>query len=296
MKTLSQKSAGVLLGLLAFSVLAFGDVTIKSVTQYMDVLTTGLYMNLFTILFLLPLIFFFGFKRAFGSSTLKFHVLRSFFMLGTYLCMIFTFTHLPLATSYTIGFLMPFVLNILAFFVVKEKISLHRWVAILIAFSAILIAIRPGVEPFNIGYISSFCTIFFVACGTITVKFINKDDHWLPFITYPITIQTVIIVIIMLVLDKPLLPNTLTFDPTMWLLIGGVTFTIGLSLLPQGIKRLDASLFGSLFYIVFPWGVFYGYIFFGDVIDVWTILSAAIIVASGFYLFYREKREGSKLI
>ncbi|MEM7618794.1 MAG: DMT family transporter, partial [Pseudomonadota bacterium] len=284
------------LGLVAFSVLSLGDVAIKSVTQYMDTLTTGLYMNLFTIAFLLPVIFFFGLKKTFGSKTPKFHILRSLFMLGTYLSIIFTFNHLPLATSYTIGFLMPFILNILAFLLIKEKISIHRWITIIIAFSAVLIAMRPGIEPFNIGYVSCLFGVFCLACGSMSVKYISKDDHWLPFITYPMVIQTTIIIIIMIALGKPLLPNTLTIAPTIWLILGGFTFTIGLSLLPQGIKRIDASLFGSLFYIVFPWGVIYGYIFFGDVIDGWTILSAAIIVASGFYLFYREKREGSKLI
>ena len=125
MKNLSTKAIGVIVGLSAFSILSFGDVAIKSVTHYMDTLTTGLYMNLFTILFLLPLVFFYGFRKAFFSKTMKFHIIRSLFMLGTYLGMIFTFNLLPLATSYTIGFLMPFILNILAFFVMKEKISIY---------------------------------------------------------------------------------------------------------------------------------------------------------------------------
>ena len=99
----------------------------------------------------------------------------------------------------------------------------------------------------------------------------------------------------MVILDKPLLPHTMTIEPTIWMILGGVSFAAGLALLPQGMKLLDASLFGSLFYVIFPWGVIFGYIFFNDIIDVWTILSAVIIVSSGFYLLYRERREGSKL-
>ena len=296
MKNLSKKTLGIFIGLSAFSILSFGDVAIKSVTSQMDTLATGLYMNLFTIAFLIPLILFLGIKKAFFSETVKFQILRSIFMLGTYLGMIITFNHLPLATSYTIGFLMPFILNILAFFLIKEKISIHRWGAILVGFLAILIAMRPGIEPFNIGYITCFGAVVCLACGSITVKYISPKDHWLTYISYPMVIQTTIIAIIMLFSNTSFALPEMESSLIIWLILGGLSFSIGLSLLPQGMKLLDASLFGNLFYVIFPWGILFGYIFFNDVIDVWTLLSAVIIVLSGFYLFYREKREGSKLI
>ncbi|MEM6812316.1 MAG: DMT family transporter [Pseudomonadota bacterium] len=292
---MSKTITGILIGLSAFSILAFGDVAIKAMTSYMDTLSVGLYMNLFTILFLIPLILFYGPRKAFHSQTLKLHIFRSSLMLGVYLCVIFTLENLSLASSYTIGFLMPFVLNIIAFFLLKEKISIHRWGAIFVAFIAVLIAMRPGIEPFNIGYLSAIGIVLLVSCAFMTVKYISKDDHWLTFIVYPMTIQTSIIAIIMMFQDIPLI-QPIEDSALIWLILGGLAFTSGLSLMPQAIKRLDASLFGPLFYIALPWGIFWGYIIFNDHIDLWTLTGAVIIILSGFYLIHREKHENSQLL
>lgn len=296
MKNLSTKSLGILLGLTAFSILAFGDVTIKATTAYYDTFATGLYLNLFTIAFLIPVIIYKGgIKKAFQSSTPKLHILRSCFMLGVFTCIIFTFSHLPLANSYTMGFLMPFVLNILAIFVLKEKISFLRWGTIILAFIGVVIAMRPGIEPFNIGYISMALVVLFLACAVLTIKFIDHTDDWLPYICYPMAIQTPVLALLVFLQGQPLFPP-FEPEPYFWMIIGGFAFSIGLSLLPQGIKRVDASIAGSLLYVTFPWGVLYGYFIFGDTVDLWTLLGAVIIIASGIFLIYREKVEDSKLL
>ena len=47
----------------------------------------------------------------------------------------------------------------------------------------------------------------------------------------------------------------------------------------------------SLFnYTTLLWAVFYGFLLFGDLPDGWTILGAAVIAASGLYIFSRERR------
>ena len=190
---------------------------------------------------------------------------------------------------------MPFLLNILAIFILKEKISFYRWLAIVIAFIGILIALRPGIVPLNSGAIAALGVAFFLACATITVKFISPNDKWLSFICYPMLIQTPPLGLLTYVQGDPLLPawSLITWG---WLITGGLAFAIGLSLLPQAIKRIDASIFGSLLYISFIWGTLYGYFIFNDVPDLWTLLGAVIIIASGLYLIYREKVEDSKLL
>ena len=65
--------------------------------------------------------------------------------------------------------------------------------------------------------------------------------------------------------------------------------------LPQAYQKIEASIVGALVYLVFPWGLLYGYFIFGDVADRWTLTGAAIIIAGGLYLIYREKLEDSKL-
>ena len=85
-------------------------------------------------------------------------------MLINFLCIIYAFSQLPLATAYVIIFTMPFMLNILAMFFFKEHISGYRWLAITIGFVGVLLAMRPGIEPISLAMIAAI-SIGLMACG-----------------------------------------------------------------------------------------------------------------------------------
>lgn len=296
MDKLSPKLQGALLGLTAFSFLSFGDTTIKTLTAYYDIFAVGLYTNIFTIAFLLPILFYKdGWKKAFTTHSFPLHVLRSIFMLCIFLSIIYALKVLPIANTYTITYSMPFILNILALLILKEKISSYRWFAIFTAFIGIVIALRPDTMVFNLGTLAAMVVALFLAANTITVKFIDPRDHWMTFIAYPMAIQTPVIALIVSLRDQPLLPEW-SVIPSLWMIAGGFFYAVGLILLPQAIKRTETSIFGYTQYITFLWAVILGYFIFSDMLDVWTATGAMIIVASGIFLIYREKVENSKIL
>lgn len=257
-------------------------------------LTVALYMNIFTSLFLFPIAMKTGgIRKALKTPTLKNHFIRSMFMLGNFLCVIYALGSLPIASFYVIIFLYPFVLNILSTIILKESISFFRWIAIAIALLGIIIAFRPESIPLTLPAIIALISCFFNASSTIFVKFINKADHWLSYPLYLMIFQTPIILALILWNDIPLIPN---FDSNLilWFLLGGMAYTVGLTIMPQALQRIDASLVGAMFFIIFPWGVFYGYFIFGDIPDSWTLLGAVIIITSGLFLFYRRHIEQQK--
>ena len=291
MKNLPTKTIGILLALTGFSIFAVSDISVKSTSMELHPLTVALYMNIFTTLFLLPMVFKAGgLRNSLRTPTLKNHFIRSMFMLSNFLCVIYALGNLPVASFYVIIFLYPFVLNILSMIVLKERVSSQRWIAIATALLGIIVAFRPDSIPFTLPAMVALLSCFCNASATISVKFINKTDHWLTYTMYLMIFQTPIIIGLMLWNGLSLLPH---FDMHMifWFALGGLAYAAGLSIMPQAIQRIDASLVGALIYIVFPWGVFYGYFIFGDVPDHWTLLGAAIIIASGLFLLYRRNIE-----
>lgn len=296
MKNLSTKTIGILLVLSSFSIFAIADVTVKSTSMQMNALTVAFYMNIFTTLFLLPVVFLKGgFRKVLKTNSLKIHFLRAMFMLCNFLCFIYALGKMPIATFYVIIFMMPFVINILAWLILKEHISLYRWLAIFVAIIGVIIALRPDTIPLTIPVLVAFSSCFFNGSATISVKFIDKKDHWLSYTLYLMLFQTPIIMALMLVKGLPLMPE-MSHSLLLWFIGGGLAYAIALTLLPQAIQRVDASLVGALIYTVFPWGVFYGFFIFGDAPDHWTLLGAVIIIASGLFLIYREQKENSKLM
>lgn len=294
LKNLSNKTLGILITVTAFSIFAFTDVAVKVTSEKYDTFAIALYMNIFTSLFLLPMIFHAGgVKTALKTQNLKLHTLRSYFMLTNFLCMIYAFSQVPITTAYTIVFCMPFIMSFLAMLLLKEKVSSHHWIAIALGTIGILIALRPGLEPISLGIILAFCGTMCNASGAITVKFISKKDHWLSYVCYMMIFQTPILMAINVYRGNSMLPDFTDWSMMPWFLAGGLGYAVALSLIPQALQRINASLVGALLYSVFIWGIIYGYFIFGDTLDLWTSIGAIIIILSGIYLIYREKKESA---
>lgn len=65
-----------------------------------------------------------------------------------------TIKRIPLTTGLTLWFIEPFVLTVMCWIILKEKIHKVQWAAILLGFIGMVIAIKPTVAPFDIAYIT----------------------------------------------------------------------------------------------------------------------------------------------
>jgi drug/metabolite transporter (DMT)-like permease len=56
------------------------------------------------------------------------------------------------------------------------------------------------------------------------------------------------------------------------------------------LQLAPASLLQPFAYTVLVWATLVGFAVFGNLPDLWTVLGALVIVASGLYTFARERR------
>ena len=130
---------------------------------------------------------------------------------------------------------------------------------------------------------------FYKISGNILVKFMDSRDSWMSYVFYVIMIQTPILGAYLL-LNGELTPSIPSTDSLPWIIGAGFFYTIALGLFPMAMQRIDAAVFGALEYTVLFWGTLFGFLLFSEVPDIWTIAGASIIVASGLFLVYRERR------
>ncbi len=57
----------------------------------------------------------------------------------------------------------------------------------------------------------------------------------------------------------------------------------------RSLKLAPASVVVPYQYTMIVWAVVLGYVVFGDVPDLFTLAGAAIIIAAGLYIFWREQ-------
>src|SRR5690606_29043989 len=73
-------------------------------------------------------------------------ILRSGFLLGSTFFFFLAVKYIPLATATAIGFVGPLLVTALSVPLLKEKVGLRRWAAVIVGLAAVLIIIRPGAE------------------------------------------------------------------------------------------------------------------------------------------------------
>ncbi|MGD9281776.1 MAG: DMT family transporter, partial [Desulfobacterales bacterium] len=65
---------------------------------------------------------------------------------------------------------------------------------------------------------------------------------------------------------------------------------LGHYLMIKAYKIAPASLLAPFDYTTLIWATILGFVVFGDLPDIWTVLGAIIIMSSGLYLIRRESR------
>jgi drug/metabolite transporter (DMT)-like permease len=127
---------------------------------------------------------------------------------------------------------------------------------------------------------------FAYAAGNIMARILVRDDPTAITLFYVGAVGTVVM--------APVVP----FDwvwPSSALSLGlmllmGAAGAIGHACLILAHKYAPASIIAPFIYTQLIWMVLSGWLFFGDVPDHATLAGAAIVIASGIYLLWRERK------
>ena len=74
----------------------------------------------------------------------------------------------------------------------------------------------------------------------------------------------------------------------------GILGAISQALLIHAFSLAEAGAIAPFGYTGLVWAALWGWLFWGVLPDRWTVLGAAIIVAAGMYIWYRETRAARK--
>jgi drug/metabolite transporter (DMT)-like permease len=84
--------------------------------------------------------------------------------------------------------------------------------------------------------------------------------------------------------------------PLHWFLFAflGLAGSVGHLCFIRAFSLAPASIVAPLSYTTLIWATASGYVIFGDLPDRWVIFGGLLIISSGLYIFYREKRKVKK--
>jgi drug/metabolite transporter (DMT)-like permease len=193
--------------------------------------------------------------------------------------------YLQLAQTAAIFFTIPLWVCALSMPLLGEPVGLRRWIAVALGFMGVLVIMRPGTDSFHWAMLLSIGSSFCGAIYNIVTRKVGGRDRAETSLFYVGLIGA-------LAAAVPLPFVWKTPEGLQWLLVGflGLAGTAGHFMLIQAHRLAPASVLAPFMYSQIVWMILVGYLFFGDVPDFWTIMGAAIVVASGLFVFAGEAR------
>lgn len=194
--------------------------------------------------------------------------------------------YLPLADVITFYLAAPIFVTALSALVLREQVGWRRWCAVGVGFCGVLIAMQPSAQtitwPALIALGGSTC---FAILMLITRSLRGASDAVLASSQF---IGTFTFGALLLPFGwvTPSLPGFGLFA------LAGAISVGALLCVNRSLKLAPASVVVPYQYSMIVWAVLFGYLVFGDVPTMATLIGAAIIIGAGFYIFLREQALG----
>jgi len=218
------------------------------------------------------------------SQSFTHQSLRSLFMFTTTVLFFIGISFLPLATAATIMFMSPVILTILSIPLLGEKVGPRRWVGIAIGFAGAVVIMRPGSESFQLSILIVLAAAFTHAIYQIFTRKLGTRDRPITSLFY-----TGITGALAMTVVAPFYWQPVAVSDWPLFVFAGIAGGIGHLCLIRAFRQAPASVVAPFSYSSLLWATAFGYLLFGDLPDAWTLSGAAMIIASGLYIFHREQ-------
>nr|WP_284144921.1 DMT family transporter [Tianweitania aestuarii] len=197
--------------------------------------------------------------------------------------------HMHLANATAIMQALPLAITMAAALFLQEPVGWRRWSAVTVGFLGVLIIVRPGLEGFNV-----FALLALMAVAACTVRDLATSR-------VPRSIPTLYIALISSVAVtlsgavalvpfggwQPMQPSIIGI-----LVLSSGAVVIGYQFVSMAVRTGEMSSVAPFRYTALLWSILLTILVFNDYPDVPMMVGGAIIIASGSYAFWRERKVG----
>jgi len=210
-------------------------------------------------------------------------------IIGTYL-VLYALLIGELNQVVAISFSVVFFVCILSYFMLKEKIDSHRWIATAVGFIGVIVILNPNASIFNPASLVTLIYCPFDAYGMIRGKQLSERYSTIEILFLNLLFGTFLSGMGMCTSEwVPPSPK----DFMLFTMIGiGSIMAYGLVI--KAYSHACASIIGPMIYSSMIWSLIFAYLAWGEVPSAQLLSGALIIILSGVYII--RKRFTSNLI
>ena len=209
--------------------------------------------------------------------------------LGATFLFLFALANMPFSNVSAILQSLPLAVTMGAALFFREPVRWRRWAAIAVGFTGVMVIVRPGVEGFNTFSIAVLVSVCFAAARDLITRGIPEEIPSLMISTTTalgVTIAGGIMVV----------PRggwaTVTASDIGLLAAAAVLLLVGYQFIILAMRTGEIAFVAPFRYTALLWAVLFGVFLFNENLDTPMIVGSALIIGSGLYSLYRERKVG----
>ena len=281
---MNKNLLGILLMTLGIFSLSVNDMTYKSLTINFPVWEAIFFRAISGSIISLFLVYRSGVASIKTIKPIR-HFVRAFSAVGCVVLYVFGIKYLLLSENIAIAHSAPIIAALLAVPILGEKIGTHRILAIIIGFIGVLIIIKPGTDLFQLKSLLPIGSAFFMAAVYLSTRSLMNTETSTSIVFY---------------YSFALLFTSIIFFPSDFIIPDIFNLTLALSLgimgslghyfMSQAAKHADVAVTSPFEYTSFIFVGIMGYLFFNEIPSNSVVIGALLIIFSGIYVAYRERK------
>ncbi|WP_313808187.1 DMT family transporter [Sphingobium sp.] len=233
-------------------------------------------------------------RAGFAVPAPRIQLLRGVGMAVASACFFASVKLLPLATTTAIFFTSPMITAILSSLILKEKAERRTWFSIAVAFTGVLVVLRPNILLLGWPAMLPLVGAFGMSLMVIGNRVVAGRSSALGAQVVMAGIAAVCLAPFALVVQSTGFGPAIPGPPEARVIIG-VVLVASLASLAHGLvylgtTRAIASQIAPMTYIQIVGAVSFGWLLFDEHPDFWTLIGITVIVGAGLFLWQSERQ------
>lgn len=281
--TLTNNAKAALLMMLGMTLLSSNDAIMKLTSE-----TLGIGQMLFIRGSIAVLIFSLALrvsgKPVIAEATFsKWILLRALCECGGTICFITGLSLLPIATASTLVWTSPIFLTIAAALILRERVTMARWSAVLVGFTGVVLVTNPGSGDFSLAMLLPLATAIFICARDLVTRKIDPSLHSL-YVTWTTLLAVTVAGLLISILDW----RPLAVTHIVWLGASAALMSSAFFFQISAVRRGELSFIAPFAYAGIPVAVFYGIVVWAELPSTVMIFGIILIILSGFYILSHQ--------
>lgn len=285
----SANALGATFMMLSMAGFVFNDMFMKLVAHELSLFQAILVRGVFACIFMIVLCRWMGaFSVKGGVVNALWHPMvlwRAVGEAGGTFFFLSALFEMPIANVTAVLQILPLTITLAAALFLGETVGWRRYGAIIVGLFGVLLIVKPGTDGFNFFAIYAVIATLFITMRDLVTRRLPKSTPSLL-----VSLVTAVVITLMGAVGSLFEPwQTVTMHHVLVLFSAAAILMVGYIFSILAMRDGEVSFIAPFRYSILIWALLIGFLVFGDVPDLISMIGAVIVVASGLFTFYRER-------